>query len=67
MVIKNAFSSMIMAKVIKELVKQNIPIAVPWPRNSLNLHPIENLWSFLKRWVEKQKPTNSDKLKALIM
>jgi hypothetical protein len=25
------------------------------------------LWSILKSWVDKQKHTNSDKLKALIM
>ncbi len=39
----------------------------PWPGNSPELNPIENLWSILKRWVDKQNPTNSDKLQALIM
>ena len=29
--------------------------------------PIENLWSILKRRVDKQKPKDSDKLQALIM
>jgi hypothetical protein len=44
-----------------------INILGPWPGNSLNLNPIENLWSILKRQVDKRKPTNSDKLQALIM
>ena len=56
------------AKVItKWLEEQNIDILGPWPGNSPDLNPIENMWSILKRWVDKQKPTNSDKLQALIM
>ena len=56
------------AKVItKWLGEQNIDILGPWPGNTPDLNPIENLWSILKRWVDKRKPTNSDKLQALIM
>uniref|UniRef100_A0A673ZNA5 Tc1-like transposase DDE domain-containing protein n=1 Tax=Salmo trutta TaxID=8032 RepID=A0A673ZNA5_SALTR len=53
--------------IIKWLGEQNIDILGPWPGNSPGLNPIENLWSILKRQVEKQKLTNSDKLQALIM
>ncbi|CDQ87187.1 unnamed protein product [Oncorhynchus mykiss] len=56
------------AKVItKWLGEQNINILGTWPGNSPDLNPIENLWSILKRWVDKQKPTHFDKLQALIM
>jgi hypothetical protein len=54
------------AKVITKWIgEQNIYIL--GPGNSPDLNPIENLWSILKRQVDKQKPTNSDKLQALIM
>lgn len=56
------------AKVItKWLREQNIEILGPWPGNSPDLNPIENLWSIIKRRVDKQKPTNSDKMQALIV
>ena len=53
--------------ITKWLGEQNINILGPWPRNSPDLKPIGNLWSILKRRVDKQNPTNSDKLQALIM
>ena len=55
------------AKVItKWLGEQSIDILGPCPGNSPDLNPIENLWSILKRRVDNQNPTNSDKLQALI-
>jgi hypothetical protein len=51
----------------KWLWEQNIDILGPWPGNSPDLKPIEDLWSILKRQVDKQKPTHSVKLQALIM
>ncbi|CAJ0924187.1 unnamed protein product [Ranitomeya imitator] len=56
------------AKVLtKWLMEQNIEILGPWPGNSPDLNRIENLWSIIKRRVNKQKPTNSGKMQALIM
>ena len=53
--------------ITKWLGDQNVEILGPWPGNSPDLNPIANLWSILKRWVDKQKPTNSDKLQEVIM
>ena len=50
--------------ITKWLGEQNIDILGPWLGN---INPIENLWSILKGRVDKQKPTNSDKIQALIM
>ena len=52
--------------ITKWFQEQNISILGPWPGKSPDLNPIENLWLILKRWADKQKPTNSDKLQALI-
>jgi hypothetical protein len=46
------------------LREQNIDILGPRPGNSPDLNPIEDLWSILKRWMDIQKNTNSDKLQA---
>ena len=54
-------------KATKWLGEQNIDIFVAWSGNSPDVNPIDNLWSILKKQVDKQKPKNCDKLQALIM
>lgn len=37
-----------------------------WPGNSPDFNPIENLWSILKKWENKQKLTSCKHLRAMI-
>uniref|UniRef100_A0A3Q2FGN4 Paired domain-containing protein n=1 Tax=Cyprinodon variegatus TaxID=28743 RepID=A0A3Q2FGN4_CYPVA len=52
--------------VTKWLKDHEVEVLDLWPENSPDLNPMQNLWSFLKKQVDKQKPTNCDQLQALI-
>ncbi|CAF4133170.1 unnamed protein product, partial [Rotaria sordida] len=44
----------------------NVPQLLDWPSNSPDANPIENIWSMVKRNVEKRKPTNTDELELFL-
>jgi len=43
------------------LKNKNVNV-LPWPGNSPDLNPIENLWSVLKRQLTPMKCTSSEQL-----
>lgn len=51
------------SKFTRKWLSDNVPILLEWPANSPDLNPIENLWSIIKRRVEKKNPRNINKLR----
>ena len=49
------------------LLKNNVPQVMDWPSNSPDLNPIENLWSIVKRNVEKRMPRNLEDLERMMV
>ena len=54
------------SRVAKEFLDQHVPETIDWPANSPDLAPIENLWSILKRRVEKRRPKDFDELEQFL-
>ena len=50
------------AKTALDWIEENCAIIPDWPANSPDLSPIENLWSFLKNYVEKINPKTKEVL-----
>jgi hypothetical protein len=48
--------------VAKQFLHNEVPEMIDWPSNSPDVNPVENLWSIIKRRVEKRKPSNLDEL-----
>ena len=48
-------------------LQENVPQVMDWPANSPDLNPIENLWSIVKRNVERRMPKNLTELKQFMV
>lgn len=50
-----------------QLLKQDLGIcSLPWPGNSPDLNPIENLWAIMGRKINAKKPGSIEELKKLV-
>lgn len=54
------------SRVAKQFLSNQVPEILDWPSNSPDVNPIENLWSIIKRRVEKRKPTNLEELNKFL-
>jgi len=51
----------------KNFLQDNMPEVMDWPSNSPDLNPIENLWSVVKRNVEKKMLKNISNLQHFMI
>ncbi|CAF4254431.1 unnamed protein product, partial [Rotaria sordida] len=54
------------SNICQQFIDKNIPQLLEWPSNSPDVNPVENLWSIVKRNVEKSKPSNIDELELFL-
>lgn len=50
------------AKIIKDFLGKEEISVLPWPGNSPDMNPIENLWAIVKRRLQKTKITTKQQL-----
>ena len=46
----------------QRFLSKEVPEVIDWPSNSPDVNSVENLWSIIKRHVEKRKATNHQEL-----
>jgi len=54
------------SNICKQLINENVPQLLDCPSNSPDANPIENIWSIVKRNVEKRKTVNIDELEPFL-
>ena len=54
------------SRVAKQFLSKEVPELIDWPSNSPDVNPVENLWSIIKRRVEKRKPANLEELNEFL-
>jgi len=55
------------SRLAKNFLRDNMPEIIDWPSNSPDLNPIENLWSIVKRNVERKMPKNVSDLRRFMV
>jgi len=55
------------SRLAKNFLQDNMPEVIDWPSNSPDLNPIENLWSIVKRNVEKKMLKNISDLQHFMI
>ena len=55
------------SRVAKDFIAENSICTIDWPSNSLDLNPIENMWTTMKNNVEKRMPQNIDELTRFLL
>ena len=54
------------SRIVKKFLDEEVPEVIDWPSNSPDANPIENLWSVIKRRVEKRGPSNLNELNKFL-
>ncbi len=66
LIFQQDFAPAHMAKSTKSCLNDHDVGVLDCPANSPDLHPIENLWSIVKRKMRNKRPNNADEQKATV-
>ena len=54
------------SKIVRAFIDKNVPMQLPWPSQSPDLNPIENLFAWVKRELIKKGPRTISELKRML-